>query len=516
MNRILKIFLLLTFVSVLQTNELPAQQQLRSIIVEPPARAYFRFSNFPIRYTSQLSEDKRRVIINLKGTSVVDSARNKQGGGIIQEIYVQTTVKDISIFSSLTEPKGYTAAPLPYTRAIMLDVFNWDKLSPADDYYRTALLALEDNIIESAKKDLLSAAIEKNSEAAMFLGIILLGEGKVNSAIKNLEFAEKSGVKIPDLFAALSQAYSIKLDKDRSISYGDKFKASTAMSFVPVIPVSFIIENDSTYTEPIAHLFVQDTLVPADTAKADTSGVNSKFDALFADSTAKADDSIIPGVYNEIVTMVGGVAVAIILLIILVYLKWRNKQILLRKNTGNQAPKTKRKTPPPSKPEEKSADNLEAKKLFAAKAYAKPTSRIKDSLKTDAASFGKPPEKAPDKKTEESNKKDIENLLETIRNVSAEKQEAAKEIENAIEETKHKPISAKLEIAMHLAEEQRKIKQKNIDSLGKSIEIDHSKLTDTAKKLGIEKGSLETKKAIDDIEKDDQALQKLQAKFNRK
>ncbi len=488
---------------------------LKDIKIEEPARAYLYFTSYPIAYKSQLSDDKLKVIITLNSTSVADTARTRQGLGAIKEVYVQSVKKNLSIFATLAEQQGYTAVQLPYSKAILLETFSWNKLSKGEDSYRTAMLAFEDNIFDVAKREFLSATMEQEPYSAMYLGMIFLGEGKINSAIKYLEFADNKGVDIPDLYAALSQAYSIKGLSELSDKFAEKFKNIASVAVLPTIPIASIIETDSTCTEPIAHLkFSKLESDSSQAAAVDTSELNKRFEAVFSD-TAKKSKDLIPGIYNEILTYIGGAIGGIILLILYFYLRWRNKQIAIEKEIESKKDKVAKTKPSKSKPQ-KPQDA--AAKLMASKAYA--SSKTEKSTEKPAATE-QSSKKSDAQKAEAEKQQSIENLLQTIRAVAEEKLEEEKlgkeaKIDDDEELPKPKPVSAKLEIAMNLANEQRKIKQRNIDSLNQGIEFDASKLNEVAKKLGIEKGSLETKKAIEEIAKDDKSLKKLQEKFFKK
>jgi len=520
---IFRYILIPSIIAILLSSIAYSQQTLRRLTIEPPSRAYLHFTNYPIKFSSQLADDKRKVIIDVANSLVADTARNRQGSDDISEIYVQFEGKNIKTFISLKEAKGYTAVPLPYSRSVMIDVFNWEKLTPAEDSYRTALLALEDDIISTAKTELLVAARGGIDEAAFFMGLILISEGKINSALKNLEFAEFKQVNIPDLYAALSQLYFIKKDEDKRIKFANKFMELSGVNSVNFLSIPLIIEQDTAITEPIAHLvFKQEASFS--NANLDTA-INERFSNLFSDSVQKSNQDIIPGIYNDVLTLIGGGALVVVLLIILLYLRWRNKQILLNKNfESSSKDKTTKKSKPKQSPNSAkktttpvdSKDSIEAKKLLVNKAYGTTTNKT-DSQKVV---FDKSIDKAEDKsntasyKKMEENKKAIESMLQTIR--------SSKDIENQaesvtklteIKDEKPKNVSAKIEIAMHLAEEQRRIKQKSIESLDNEITFEQEKLAEVAKKLGIEKGSLETKKAISNIEKDAKALEKLKDKF---
>ncbi len=501
---------------------------LRGLAIQPPSRAFLQFDNYPINYKSQLSEDKRRVTIDLPNAQSADTARNRQGSEDISEIYVQSEGRNLKVFISLKEAKGYTAVPLPYSRSVFVEVFNWERLTPAEDSYRTALLALEDDIIAAAKPELIEAARGGVSEATLFLGLLLLAEGKINSALKNLEYAELMQVNLPDLYAALSQIYFIKKDDTKRAAYAEKFMNLTGAKSISFISIPLIIEQDTLITEDISHLIIKQE-ASFSNAQLDTA-INDRFSNLFVDDSLKeANKDIIPGIYNEVLTLIGGAALVVILLIVLLYLRWRNKQILLNKDL-NSMPKSKEKATKKTKqkPTEKTAseaesaptskEGIEAKKLLANRAYKKPEPQEKTSKETSSLATKSKNDatksQSESSKTLEDNKKAIESLLQTIRTSKDVVPEEVQATQQPVKkEEKPKNVSAKIEIAMHLAEEQRRIKQKSIESLDNALSFEQNKLTEVAKKLGIEKGSLETKKAISSIENDSKALEKLKDKF---
>lgn len=505
---------------LVSTSNLWSQQKVVAINYPSNDRMTVKFTTFPINYKTELSDDKRRVVVRLKSAQAVDSVRNIRPFGAFSEVYFESKKNDLNIYVSSTNPTGYTASALPFTKTLVIDLFKWETLSSANDYYRTGLLAFEDNIYSSAKTDLTSAVREGNTEASLFLAIVLMQEGKINSAIKNLEYAENKQVPFADVYAALAQCYKAKGDLDKSRVYEDKFFQSTGLRYYQPIAIKEIIETDSLLTEPVAHLVLT---TPQDTSKvAPDTATTNKFSMLFKDSTSKEEEVAIPSVYSELLTIVGAIAGGIALLVLFFYFRWRSKQMALRQATidGLKATKasktTKQKTT--SKPEAKHDDkqNIEAKRLLAEKLYGN-KSKATGTVKSDEAKPKKDDSKYAPKisKQEEIKQQNIDNILETIRAVSEEKSalENAQDVEPDYIEPPKKPISAKLEMAMNLAEEQRKIKEKNIASIDEQVIKGANRLSDVAKSLGIERGGLETKKAIQDIEKDSDYLENLRKKF---
>lgn len=501
-----KIITILILFSVLSVNKIVAQQQLKNIIIDEKERVFLYFKNYPIIYKSDLSEDKTKIIINLNNSTAADTVRLKQGKGKINDVYVQTQKNKISIFISMSEQVGYTAVPLPFSRSILVETFRWDKLSPIEDTLRQGLLALEDNIQDVARKFIFSASMQCNPLATFFMGLIFLQEGKINSALHYLRYAELNNVDIPDLYAAISQIYSLKNHPDSANKYSLIFQNKTGFSYTPKINIYNIVESDTIFLEPISHLHL--TLnAKSDTIKTttDTSEIAKKFEKIFTDTLKKEDE--IPAIYNQILTYVGGVILGIILLIVYLYLRWRQKQLQdIAKTTKAKTTKKSHKTE-----EKKSPDT--ATQLIAAKTYAK---QQKPSTPENKSNTEIQPETIQFKEKQEA----LTNIIQEIRSEQENKEtkkqnEDLKTQKESEPTTKSKPISAKIEIAMNLVEEQRKIKQKNIEQLGKTIEIEMSRLTEIARSLGIEKGSLETRKAIENIQNDPEKLRNFLQKFKK-
>jgi len=495
---------ILVFISALLFcgNFLFAQQMLKNITIDPKNRVFLFFRNYPISFKSSLSDDKMNITLSLNNCTVADTARMKPGRGIINDVYVNSQKNGITIFISLNEQTGYTAVPLPFTRSVVVETFRWVDLTPSEDTLRQGLLALEDNIADVAQRLLFSASLRQEPLAAFHLGLLYLQQGKINSALHNLRFAELYGVDIPDLYAAISQIYSIKDNLDSASKYAKLFQSKTGFSYLPKIPIANIIETDTICLEPVSHLNLVPKVVQDSITRKDTSELAKKFEAILKDTIKKEDE--IPAIYRQILTYIGGVVAGLILLVVYLYLRWRQKKQkeVLLKTSQSKNKKTSTKTDPKKQ-------NDQAAKLMAARAYSKmPKSSVdepkqeKNLAKTESIKF-------------EEKQKAIENIIEEIRSEQAEKEANTEPTENEPINKPKKTVSAKFEIAMNLVEEQRKIKQKNIEKLGKEFIIETSRLNEIARSLGIEKGSLETRKAIENIEKDPEKMQKLLEKFKK-
>ncbi len=121
--------------------------------------------------------------------------------------------------------------------------------------------------------------------------------------------------------------------------------------------------------------------------------------------------------------------------------------------------------------------------------------------------------------------KDIESKLAVIAQKIMESKKAAESGKSKIFETKpehnsysekepKKPLSPKVELAMHLQKEQLKIKDRKISSLrSDDMPDDETQLSELSRKTGIEKSGLEIKKNIDVISSDAQKLEQIKEKF---
>lgn len=480
-----------------------SQQLLKQITIDDKDRIFLFFKNYPIEYKSTLSDDKTKVILTLRNCTVADSARMKQGAGKINDVYAQLKNNYLNVFISYNEQVGYTAVPLPYSRSVLIEVFQWDKLTAAEDHLRTGLLALEDEVMQVARNELFAASLQQEPLSTFYLGLIFLQEGKINSALHYLRYAELNGVDIPDLYAAISQIYSLKNQADSSNKYASLFQEKTNFKFTPKIQIANIVESDTLFLEQISHLNLYPKLdLDTSQTRTDTSELARKFQSVLNDTVRKEDE--IPAIYKQILSYVGGIVLGLILLVIYLYLRWRQKQIQERAKSSNE--KSIKKEPKPKSPKKTPQS---AAKLMAARAYSKHqessqnAQNIQTQKHTETIKF-------------EEKQKAIENIIEEIRSNQQENKETDNQQEAVHENPQpRKPVSAKFEMAMNLIEEQRKIKQRNIEQLGKSIEIETSRLTEIARSLGIEKGSLETRKAIENIQNDPEKLKSFLDKFKK-
>ncbi|MDQ1265029.1 MAG: hypothetical protein QG635_179 [Bacteroidota bacterium] len=532
----LNIVIILIAALLVSGLSLQAEQKAVRIEINPLNRACIYFDEYPINYTSQLSEDKRKVTITINNCSAIDTARNKQSLGILDNVYIQIEGKNIRISITMREKRGYTATPLPYSRALVVEVFNWDKLSSAEDSYRSGLLAIESGINNKAKFDLSAAARENISEASFFLGLINLNEGNIKPAAENFRNALKSKINIPDIYAAVSQLYKIYELLPESAKYAELFRLKSGVftySDMQIIGSHFsdsagknrqaVLEilRDPIFSDSVFNL---SSSFNRDSNKSEVKE-NKDSNRIILKTTKKKENT---GLAAEIIQsmfpdwffgmfgyLVVGIA-ALVLFILYSYIKWRKNQ-LSQRNKGKTKVKFK--------------ENLkEARKLMtgsarqAANLYSQNDPLNKPGTKPEKPK--KPPAESKANETlpsREDFESAVNNISETLLglNTNSDKDSNKKNIkddlpEETVDFSKNKKMPPRLELAMHLQDEQRKIKSGTGIQSAKSLEqIDLNKLNEVARKFGIEPEKTRAKSISTQFDSDKDILEKLSDKFNR-
>jgi glutaredoxin len=211
---------------------------------------------------------------------------------------------------------------------LIIEVFDWKKLDSVEEAYRTGLLSLIDNEIELAEMDLLKGVNGGIADASFFLGSINLNKGKINTALKLFRFADLKKTTINDNYIALNQIYIHKKQNSEAEKYAKIYKANTGSITIPTIQFPQIIESgeQSDYLTHIdSVLNVEQKLVdamPDDTTEIDTNKVEVK-----DTTTIKKEESIWEAENHLLLKYAIGIAIALVLFVIYLYLKWRNKQL---------------------------------------------------------------------------------------------------------------------------------------------------------------------------------------------
>lgn len=465
---------------------------LKSIVIKPNNRLNCYFDTKINTYDSKLSDDKKSVVIEIPNINIEENTKRIVGTKIIEDVYTQKNDNLVRIKVFLDDEYGYTATFLPFSRNLMLEVFKWNEISKAEDHYRTALLALEDNIYPTAIEELIKASKLKHPEAISILGILLQKAEKYDLAKDFYILADSLNSDIQDIYAGL---YLIT-NKEDSISANihlSNFKSKSGIINIDTLEKNSTIKELINYEDFLfAEKILNDIKDERKTNKKTDSVLTKNFENLFPDkdstNTEKTTSDFL-GSYIEYFIMI---IAAIVLLVVYRYLKWRNNKIQeLQKADKEKQKKSKNEFNQELK---KSKNKIKANSKLIADKYRNEQLKQKN----------KPEKKETDTKSnQEKLNKIIEDKLKDKVVDEAEKKVSTKKTSNP-----------KVELAMHLAKEQQNIKNKNIETI-RNLPADADKLSEVAKKFGIEKGSLEVKKAIDDLENDPEELTKLTEKFSQ-
>ncbi len=519
-NTVLIIAALLLF-----TGQAHPQAIIQRIVIDPLNRAAIYCSQMPGSFKSRLSDDKKKIMIDFKNASVEESAREAHGQGIIQDVYIQRFGEDLQANVILKDKRGYTVLPLEYSQALFVEVFKWDDQSPADEFYREGILALETSAgtqplipsqegmsrvnisqTKNAKNNFVKAANEEHTDAAALLGILLLKEGRQETALKLLKYSKVKETSIPDAYAALSQIYGERNIADKSQKNAEIFYGMTGKENFPVLSYPEINPVDSAVEKELSAILApkKDSVfsLKNDSLKKDDSLAAKRFPNLFGDTAKKAEDyglKIFPELSPAATALILIIFAGFGTLLVVSYLRWRKKQIekiqrqVVKQNRGKVVERLESVQEERKKEKEKYREALKKERERRKKTEEIAVESEKEKLKKE-----KSPAALADK---------VEDLAKKI--LDEKKRESGIQSETS-------SLPPKVELALHLQQEQSRLKRQSISEINeKELAADPKKLAETAKKLGIDIGSLETKQAVEKLLKDKDYREKLGKKFKK-
>ncbi len=198
-------------------------------------RLLFYCSQPPTGWSSELSADKRRVILRLPSTQVSPQVVQRSWqAGLLREVYPRQHRDSVWVYVLFAQPVGYSLVWLPYSSAFLLTPVQWDRLTPAEDLYHSALLALEVGAEVLADSLLSEAAHSGHPDAATLAGIRALQRGMPLTALQWLRAGFIRGSQLPDLYAATAL---LALSAGQSVLAQWAARHFTALSGRPLPPV---------------------------------------------------------------------------------------------------------------------------------------------------------------------------------------------------------------------------------------------------------------------------------------
>lgn len=499
---------------------------LKDLKISPLNRAWFLFSKQD-PYETKLSDDKQKITITFSSSQAIADLREKASTGIIQDIIISENGDDLVANLILSGPRGFSAFDLPYSRAIIVEVFKWDKLSEEEDIYRQALFAWEDELWTVADSLLKISSSKNFADAQAMLGLLQMKNGNATEAVNNLINAEKNGSDIFDIYAALSQIYALKGLKIKQQEYAQKFTKKTGLASFPELPV---YDDPSDINIPSDFESEKDT---SSTAKSDSTIVVAEID------NPKPNDPIstIVSLTKEYVYVILFAIGLMMLTLFYAYNNWRKNQLAQHKEMSNlqfkeevEAAKEKaerkaralkddreQKQKPQETKTKKNNSNI------LSKTYGSDPKQTKNEVENSAKVELKQKKVKPIENVKQADGKDelvkfLENYIPIKRQEEEENFQKAMETADELDSTPIESSSTRspeIDLAMKMAGEIHKQKQNQILNLAKQTITDkNEELEDKAKELGLEKESLETKSSLDDYSINNEKLLKLSEKFD--
>ena len=500
---------------------------VRNYNIAPLNRVNIFFDSMPAVIEGELSDDKKTLSINLGEVDFTAAQQFITGEGIIRKVELIKKNKNTFLNLSLADARGFTVAKFPYSIGLVVEVFDWKKLDSVEEAYRMGLLSLIDNEIELAEPDLLKGVNGGIADAGFFLGSIYFDKGKINTALKMFRFADLKKTTINDNYVALSHIYTHKNQNAEAEKYAKIYKTKTGSNTLPAIQFPTITEKDD-LSDAIPSVdsalnFEQNLvdIMPEDTTEIDSAKVDSN------DTTAIKKDEKKESIWaaeNYLLTKYAvGIAVALVLLVIYLYLKWRNKQLQTIQN--QQTNKANKQT------SIKSKNKTDFNKIMEEKIKEqKPAVPISKPLKKTKQQTNSPPPKTSQKQTKPPSakpdyKKNADMLVNLADKIKREDNviksdsilKAELEASNFNANRNSKPINrmntANVDLASRLLIEQKKLKQEKLSNLSSEGKLTPDKIDEVAKKIGVDKGSLETKHSLENLLQNKEELKKLREKF---
>ena len=505
MNKLIIILILLSTVSVKAVV-------LNKVVVEPLNRTTFYFSDLT-EFSSQLSDDKQKITLVFNNSSAGPNQRETTSSGVIQDVLVTQKDNNLEANIILKDSRGYSAIHLPYSRAILVEVFKWDKLSKEDDQMRQALFAWEEKMW-SLSDSLLNLSIQAEAPAnsKAFLGLSKMMQGYPSKAVKNLIESKNNKTNIPDVYAALSQIYALKGLKVKSKEYSDKFIELTGLKSFPELPINEDIDN----------ITIPNDLVSNDESNDSTKSDSTKVIKEISNKSNKEDLDLFTIENAIIFVLIAGIGF-FLLIILLLFNKWKKSKIAQTKLTETrfkeEVAAAREKAERKAKVMKKERGEKTEEEI-ASEPKAPP--RKEDLLSKTYGEIKQKKQKPVDNIEQDQNKDDLVKFLENYIPVKRQEEEnslkkaseRAEQMEFDSQETKSYS-SPEVDLAMKLAEKMNIQKQKQILNLSeKEIQDNEEEIEKIAKELGLEKSSLETKSLIEKLSSDKDMISKLSQKFS--
>lgn len=300
-----------------------------------------------MRFTAELSADKRKIVVRIPDAGIGENVNEATSyKGLVESVLARKDGRSSLVTVQLRERSGFTAVLLPYSRAITIDAFDWDKLSPADDAYRSALLALDNGLYAQAVQMLQQAERAKHPDGTAHLGFLRIREEKFSEAKRLLLQAKQDNSTIPDIYAGLSLCARRSGDDAAARTYEQDFirmtgRAPVFLSESPLV-IPQTIEQQSEPPSLALSITEQQPQPQQDTAlaqqKQDASidtiinqqrRLKGSEQAVVSKETKSSSPlALMPSWMTSLLLGVGGSLVMVGILLLRGYGKWKRERLL--------------------------------------------------------------------------------------------------------------------------------------------------------------------------------------------
>ena len=497
----------LTFIIIILLCSYPifAKPTLQKLEIDSLNHIVFSFDQVP-PYSVILDSSKIDLKIEFKNTFISNQVNTIDNRGIFQRINYSSKDSILIVNIKLKEKSGYTSLVEPYSQRIVLNIFNWANLQKSEDLFHTGLLALEDSLYNVAEKYLLQSTMLGNPKASAILSGIYSNQKKIHRADKYSEYGKSEVYYFPDIYNILANISKYKSDSVNFSKYKNEFQRITGKQFVP-INFSSNLPSD---TLSASEYHTMDSLISAYQSQLQSESSNgdlSRFNKIFDGNNTVKKDSIPQqrSSWNALplwMKAIIGLIITFLVILVFQYFRWRNIQAKikvekLKEQAKKDAKQSAKQTQNPS-----STSTIPSQMMSA---YIQ-----NEPPKPEATPPQQTPQPTPTSlDITEEKVKQLSGILENIK--ASKEEESQKKIKLS-----QPPLSAKLELALNLAEEQKRLKQEKVLQTSPDFYTTGEKLKTTAKKLGLEENTIEIKQAIANLINDKSKLQEMQSKLESK
>lgn len=503
-NSLARIFASSIFILLFLTNFVPSFAQKTSLIEisVPNDRTLLLQFDGKINWSANLDSTKTNVTIEVPNCFISNTVNSLSNVGIFTSIQTKVLKNSILIDIFVNQRIGYTTYFNPISNELNVFIVNWGALSIGEDYFHTGLLAFEENL-DSIGLDYMHKALKEGYyDAANIISLQEFATGKVNRALKYSDIGEYSPGNFPHVLAIKSLMLRMRGDTIIAKQLADKYFELTKKE----LPTLFVPKNrlqsdtltlaEVKFVDSLSHLLQNSQMQSIE----EYTQFNNLFDTTKAkDSLTKTSHSLID-IFPLWVQVLISIVFAGLMLLLYFYFRWRSLQTKAKiSKARNQSIKTARdatKVPKKNIAPQKAAEKYQANENKEVPNVKQPSEQSPFSEKSIAIDQEK-----------------AKLMTEAINNIVAQKQSENTEIIQPKKSQKSSSANAKIELAMNLINEQKKIKEAKLKNIPAELLNKADKVKEIASKMGLEENTIEMKKAMENARKDKSIIDKLSSKL---